>query len=491
MRVFYNSTWQVEWIYTTDFPGRHVPLVIVKNGKPGFVINQWIYWLLEEGITPSLLDERIRAVMHLYEFYNRTYSNRKPTHNESKNLIANFLDAKKYGSANLGWKATPNTSTLKKYLHSINSFDKWQTTFHGASRMNPAEEQFMSSWEIYHDFRRRSKWDPMLHLFPSRVHQKVQHAHTIKIEHSRFRLGKKIIPKAFPINRFVELIEKTSNPRDQMLLLLMGGGSLRGSETLHLYFSDVLGINKYGASKVRLDDPETGEMNWVHKGKNRTGTRAQYLSELYVNDQFKYTNPPLYKLTPRTQGKPGVDHAGFKGMTFSSGGESGITIDGQVIHWHEIFWCDPRFGIRFQKAYDEYVSQNFFNKSSQWPHHPYLFITLEKNNYGMPLKLGALRGVFNRALKRLGMEKSGLGKHSLRHMFGEYCASILNLSIEQTRTLMHHGSTLSTEQYYHLQSEDVRKAINKAIIENAGIKITDYMIMPNSECIQLPETWSK
>jgi len=484
-----KNTYQIEWIYTVDFPNRVIPLVILQDGHPGYTINQWIYWLVEEGITPSLLDQHIRGVMHLYDFHYRTFGNKALNDSQAENLISDFLNAKRYGSELMEWEPNHSKKTVQRYLTSINLFDKWQSVFHGASRMNPSEERFISSWERYHDFQQRTKWDPMLHLFPSHTNKKVEHVHKLYIEHNRFVVGKKQIPKVFPIERFVDLIESTPNPRDKMLWLLMGGGSLRGSEPLHLYGTDILGVDNTGCARIRLDDPETGVISWDEESNSRTGTRAEYLNKCFSNEKFKYTVPELFNLKPRTLGKLGVDHAGFKGMTFSEGGENIISGDGRIHYWHEVFWCDPRFGSKFQQVYMEYMNEYFFDKPSDWPFHPYLFINVNKNNFGLPMKLGGIRKAWMSSLKRIGMGNCGLGRHSLRHMYGEYCASILNLPIEMTRTLMHHASVTSTEVYYHLRSKDVRNAINKAILENAGIKVLDYMILPGSKSIDVPESW--
>jgi len=246
-----------------------------------------------------------------------------------------------------------------------------------------------------------------------------------------------------------------------------------------------------GDTRIRLGDPEIGEFDWELSGRSRTGTREEYLEECYVNEQFKHTIPALYRLAPRTKGKRGADHAGFKGMTFSDDGDNFVMEDGRVVCWHEMFWCDPRFGIRFQKSYEEYTHEHFHGKPSVWPYHPYLFINIEKQTYGQPMTLAAVRGAWKRALKRIGMSGCGLGPHSLRHMFGEYCASVLKMTLEETRVVMHHASTASTEVYFHMRSKDVRDAINKAVAENAGVNITDYMILPGTPPIQLPEIWSK
>lgn len=485
-----NTAYQIEWIYSLEFPGRPVPLIILSDGKPGYAINQWIYWLLEEGTSPATLEKHVSAVMQLYEFYHRVHKDRPITKDISENLISDFLDAKRNGSELMGWKANPRRSTLQNYLRSLNLFDEWHSTFHGAHRMNPSEEAFMSSYEIYLDFKRRDKYDPLIHLFPSRKHMKEIHDHKVRIEHKRFTVGRKSIPKTFPVEKFVDLVERTPNPRDQMLLLLMGGGSLRKSEPLHLFYEDVLGVHDDGSTRIRLADPEDGVITWEKNGKLFEGTRTDYFENCFENTQFRNTNPDLYKLVPRTLGKRGANHVGFKGMTFSDDGERAF-IDGRYTVWNELFWIEPRLGARFQVAYQNYIQEHFYERPKGWPYHPWLFITLEKNRYGMPMTLSALRQAWGSALYRVGLEKSGLTPHSLRHMYGAYCASVLGLPIELTKTLMHHSSISSTEVYYHLRANDVRAAISEANAKQNRTGELEYLIMPNSPRLNMPNTWSE
>ena len=114
---------------------------------------------------------------------------------------------------------------------------------------------------------------------------------------------------------------------------------------------------------------------------------------------------------------------------------------------------------------------------------------LEKNTYGLPMTIGAVRGAWERALKRIGMGNCGLGPHSLRHMYGQYCASVLKLPLEVTSMVMHHSSPLSTKVYYHLKSEEVRHAITSAVKGNAGTDIMDFLIMPDTGRPALPSSW--
>jgi len=489
MKPVANTAWQIEWIYCLDFPGRAFPLVILNDGKPGYVINKWIYWLIEEGTPPSSLEQHVRAIMQLYEFCLRFYHGHAPTEVQSSTLLSDFINARKLGSELMGWKPNPRTSTLQKYLHSITLFDKWNALFHHQKRMNPSEDVFMDRYQRNLAYRQRVKFDLLLHLSPSRAQKKTVYTHNIRIEHHRFRVNSNTIPKAFPIEQFIDLVEKTPNPRDQMLWLLMGGGSLRQSETLHLYYEDILGLAENGSPRVRLADPETGVISWHNEGQQQSGTRTEYLQQCYRNEKFIHTRPDLYQLVPRTRGIRGKDHVGFKGMTFSDSGECAI-IEGKYTLWNELFWIEPAFGHRFQKAYEEYVTTHFYNASPQWPWHPWLLINTTKDRYGTPLSLGAIRQAWKAALKRIGLGDCRLSPHSLRHMYGAYCASILQLPIEMTRTLMHHAAINSTQVYYHLRSSDVRNAITEAILNRQQTEEFRYLIMPSAPRMNVPDSWS-
>jgi hypothetical protein len=494
-----NVHYLIEWVYSVDFPGRPIPLVILRNGEPGFVINQWIYYQLESGISPSLLEERIRAVLHLYEYCCRRFGKAAITAKGAQSMLADFITAKKRGTiaANgsdplgLYWKPNFRLRTLKRTLASINHFDKWHSTYHGAQRLNPDEERFLAAWERFRDFKRRSSWDPLVHLFSSKSQTNRVHGLTLHESHSRFIVGSSEFPKAFPLERFIELVDSAPSPRDQMFFLLCGGASLRQSEPLHLFHEDILGSDDRGQPRIRIADPERGRFSWSTNGVEQSGTREEFLKTVFQNDQFKFTIPALYALQPRTRGKRGKDHVGFKGMTFGDDPLISTLVGGRQAGFNELFWIDPRFGYRFALAYVKYVRTVFHGKPYGWPHHPWLFLNLDRDSYGMPMTIPAVRKAWIRAMKRLGMLHWRLGPHSLRHMFGYYCASILRLPLEITKVLMHHGAVESTQKYYHLRSDEVRNAIISAVIQHGGINVSDYLILPGAPRLQFPEHWER
>ncbi len=470
--------WSVTNIWVSEFPKRTFPLVFIA-GKTSFVINQWIFYLLENGITQSLLEERLRAILHLAEYFFIRYGNKILDENENNTLLHDFLNAKRYGTIDedgfdsLGLYWSPlSLKTIKRYLFAINEFDKWQSRFHGSNRINPSEQLFMNAWEIYSEFQNRKQWDPMFHLFPSKKHIKEVYHNQIRENHARLSSNNKNLPKAFPLNAFVDLVEQSPNPRDKMLWLMLFGLGLRQSEALHIFLEDCYGITDMGEIKVRLGDPEFGEFRWYsNDGKLNIGTRAEYLANCYKNPQFKSTIPKLYNISPRSQyGGRGGMYAGFKGMNFDT---SHSFATNHNLFGNDAHWVDPRLGIYFNKCLKDYLETYFYNKPKSWPYHPFLFINVDKGSFGFPLTIPAIRKAWSRALKRIGLDHLPLGPHSLRHLTGYYCASLLKLPVETTKSILRHVDTSSTTTYYHLSNQVVRDAIINAVTKNQDMNSKD------------------
>ncbi len=484
----------VKWVYTRDFGSRLFPLVFL-SGRASYVLAQWAHFLIKQGIGQSLLDERLRVVVQLFEYATVKYGSGALTEGQTNTLVADYLMARKLGTVDaegfdpLGlWWPRLSKKTLKKYVKAINAFDAFQAAFHGAPRLNPVESRLLTAWQRCQEFRVREKWDMLLHLFPASSTEKAIHSVDVVIEHTRFRIGKKKIPKAFPLHSFIDLVEKSPSPRDRMLWLLMFGLALRQSEPLHMYLEDCFGIDRTGGTRIRLDDPEIGEYRWVDKsGSQRSGTRTDYLMQCFRNEDLKDTIPDLYLIKPRTQyGGYGGMRVGFKGMTFDYD-DSGV-VEPRVFG-NEAVWIDPRLGIYFHKCLEEYLREHFYTRGKGWPYHPFLFICLDKDDYGMPLTIPAIRKAWTRALKRLGMENCGLGPHSLRHLAGYYSATVLKQPIEFTKSMLRHANISSTEVYYHLDSNEVRNRIMKASAQYAGYEFSDYLLFPGAQPLSFPEHW--
>ncbi len=502
----------VIWVYCKGFPGREIPLVLLADGRPGYVINQWIFYLLDEEITPSRLELYVRALCHLYDFAMVRYSDQFDVSKVNRLLLADFIDAKKFGtdsyciktddryswllSLGLYWKPLyQRTNTVTLYLKAINQFDEWQVTFHNSLPLSPYEERFLTTWEIYRDFQQRTNWDPFLHLHAAKRHTKRDYETSVygKYLHKRHEneSSRRKTPKAFPLELFFELINKSQNPRDKLLWLLMGAGSLRGSETLHLFLSDAQGIDpQYGDARIILADPEYGYVRWTNENNQEQYTTREEYFQLNWKNEFFSPDHPLCNLQPRTKyGKRNTMlHAGFKGMTFGDNNSMDVictkSFERRQYDEHHIWWLNARFGEYFWTIFEEYQQEYLWKNHytgqvnpKGWPWHPWLFVCTNKSNYGMPLTMPAIKQAWKRALKRIGMENSGMGMHSLRHLYGYCCANILKCPLEMTQVIMHHANINSTQTYYGLENSIIRETINEAAIREGRIH-TEWMNFP-------------
>lgn len=480
-----SSYHEIVFVRTVQFPDRLFPLIILENGQPGYVINAYLNYLLMRGEQQSTFLQKMHAVCQLYEFCRRIYGENTLSEAETRGLIFQFGSAKLHGTVqpdgydplNLYWRPVL-PRTLRNILRYIDDFDKFQVAHFQAASLNPVEIHFQTAFQRYQEFKTRTSYDPFIHLFPSRSKERKISNYTA-IEHRRDSQPRRP-QKVFPSELIVEMIERTPEPRDKMLLLLMAFGGLRRSEPLHLFHRDVLGqFRDSAAAWIRLSDPVRGVLKWVDlKGFERDGTRAEFHHDLYQNHQFP-SGHPLRNLQPRCLyglGSAGL-YAGFKGMTFTGHDDENF-----------VFWLHEEAGVYFWRLYEQYVADHFHGKPNHWPYHPYLFIRLDAEGYGMPLTLAAMDKLFTRAAERIGT--SGLGAHSLRHLYGYYMASVLKLPIERAQACMHHASILSTQVYYRTAPEVVRREILIAAYHATGRPIPlDLGKKPPISPFSFPTGW--
>ena len=504
------------------------PLVLLADGQPGYIINQWIYYLVDGGMGASNLKLHVRALIFLYALTMARFNQGGFDERARQGLIISFIDAKRHGTdkycttdkphlqylkaLRLNWKKTGLDESIGRYVNAINLFDKWQAIFHGAQRLNPSEKQFMSAWEIYQDFKRRTKWDPLVHLHSARTHEKEtqQVQVSLPFEYGRRQSKKPKTKKAFPIPHLLKLLDCVNNPRDELLLLLMAGGSLRKSEPLHLFRTDIEQPTEWGELSVRLEHPEDGMTEWTDDNNIvQHDTRSECFAKKWHNKHLPKAHQ-LRNLRPRnTYGDKDVLYVGFKGMTF--GESNGANVLGEDFlgrHYdvNYIWWLDPRIGARAQHVYERYRNECLlrnWNTNEKMPvgwlerKHPWLFINLTPENYGEPLSYGSLESLWSHLLVRLvtrhGVDLRGkhLGMHSLRHFYGWYCASVLRLDLTFTKMMMHHACVESTEVYFRLSAAVAQKILTTQYLKSLGYSEEDiqFLIVPGTPKLDWPDEW--
>ncbi|WP_454875323.1 hypothetical protein [Paraburkholderia xenovorans] len=323
----------------------------------------------------------------------------------------------------------------------------------------------------------------MLHLFPARRDTKEVFCHRLPELHQRFQRATVNLPKCFPLQAFVDLVEQCSNPRDKMLYLQLFGLGMRESEPLHLFAEDVFGVTRYGEARVRLDDPDTGLWEW-HDADNRrrVTSRATYLEAYWQNREFRTSCPELYRLLPRTRyGRRGGMYVGFKGMTFHLGESPDTSTLG-----HEAIWIDPRIGVYFRRCFEEYMHENFYGKPYRWPFHP-LYIQQDRKGFGLPMTIPAVKKVWARSMKRIGLDGLNL-PHSLRHLAGYYWRKVLTILSRRCKRCF--DMPIRQDQTInHLSKEAVRVRILESGGAKRNIPLAELVATPESEKLEVPEHW--
>lgn len=224
--------------------------------------------------------------------------------------------------------------------------------------------------------------------------------------------------------------------RDQLILLLMHGGSVRESEPLHLWVHDV-GIDPRNEENalVRLYHPEDGKApdGW----KSRTGktNRSAYLREVHA-------------LTPRTK-LSGTHHVGWK-----------TRVVDHPDNYIQIHWFPAEFGLLFRKLWREHL----LYLTTVERHHPYAFVSYEKSVLGQPYKLSAFNENYANALARIGYDTAqveGRSPHGHRHAYGR---RLTRAGIDPIirKKAMHHSSLASQVVYTSLGVADVSIAMEAA-----------------------------
>ena len=449
---------------------------------------------------PSTLEQHIRALCHLYAFTYARYEN-NITHEGLQILLADFVDAKMLGTdqfcisnlpediwmkkLNLGWPPISLKRTVKQYIRAINDFDDWQ---HKGQKniypLNPYETRVLTDFEKYKNFERKKKYDILLHIDSTRSHTTKDYKYDLaknNKEHKAIDAARKQkYLKAFPLTKFADLVEKTTNIRDKMLWLLMAGTGLRLSECLNLFFTDVIGRQDDGSAAIMLAHPQVGMTTWTDQsGTYHHSTREDYIKTVYKNIHLPEISP-LYNLLPRTlytNSNSGL-WAGWKGSTIHFRDTDRILFPGNDPQQHrpyEIYvlpWMHPTIGRYFYKLYQEYQQTCYwYNRTTGAPEycnklHPWLFINISGPFYGHPLQRKNAYKAFTKALANINMGDHNLGPHSLRHLYAFVHANNSALDKTDTQGLLRHASIDSTEVYYHKTHSQVREEIYSQINPN-------------------------
>ena len=396
------------------------------------------------GSSPGTRVKDACAVGLVYDFFVIAHGARRLRSDEMVGFLGRYIEAREFGNSHLGW--TPvNRNLAIQEVSRFSDFARFCYANLNMPSVNPTEKKLVSDLNLEDQVRfyakstHRKSWDILSHLTRSTEWGKGI-VRTCEFEPKSVNLGRSKHASTFPPDKVLELISKTTNVRDKLYFLLLFFGSLRKSEPLHLFVSDV--STKDQQADILLAHPSHSIHIWNDPfvGKQTT-KRAEFLSK-------------KYGLTPRSNlAESHPYHCGWKAMQFTKNN-----------YETNLFWLIPSIGEYFAKLHSVYMHQ--YRRFAP-DDHPYYFINIDNrrdSTFGKPATLSNMDKAFYRAAKRVGLKPTddGVNPHGARHFYGHFCASYLRLDITTTQRMMHHASKDSTEIYYKVSSLIVNEEIKLA-----------------------------
>ncbi|MBD8616867.1 site-specific integrase [Pseudomonas putida] len=224
--------------------------------------------------------------------------------------------------------------------------------------------------------------------------------------------------------------------RDRLILLLMDCGGCRESEPLHLWVEDVAADPANPKSAlVKIFHPQSGVAPDDSRKRTRKEKRAALLRK-------------KYGLTARNF-LTGSQRVGWKSK-----------IVDHTDNYMQVFWFPPGAGELFANLWKIHLRY----LATVERHHPYAFVSYEKNRMGKPFSLNALNSNYESALARINQIRSksqGCSTHGHRHAFSQRMrrAGLAPIII---RKALHQKSLASQATYTQPTNEEVTEAMNTA-----------------------------
>lgn len=423
-----------------------IPVLLDKNRQVIKPLMEYALHLKTNGRSQSTINNVVRATQLLLYYIsvnpNVFTSPREAFENFSSRLYTGTIGNDGLDASGLYWLPCSN-QVASLHINALNLFTDWLANKYGITSMNPlVDADDLTKQLKFAAWFCKNQYDFLGHIEDKHRNETVLKARSI--------LGKRALGKQkqdaieFPEKYFGDFyfkglggaLDKRAALRDQLILLLMHGGGLRESETLHLWIEDVV-IDSFNNNsvKVRIYHPEEGRApnNW-RSGSGKY-TRAAYLKE-------------KYGLSPRNQLISKM-HVGWKGRMVD-----------HPENYIEVHWFPTVFGEVFAKLWSNYTKiLTRINRN-----HPYAFVSFHHSNCGSPYTLNAFHYNYNQSLRRIGLQPSkanGLSAHSHRHSYGKRLrrADIHSLMIKKC---LHHSSINSQLIYTGPTIKEINLSLNAA-----------------------------
>lgn len=336
-----------------------------------------------------------------------------------------------------------STRMANRHINALKGLTDYLADHEGVLHVNPLVTANSYDQRLnYAAWYRRNQNDFLGHIKDKTVNASAQKARNIRGRRKLSSTDDDAV--AFPERLFEQFYleglggaqDRRCAVRDQLITIMMHGAGLRESEPLHLWIPDVL-IDPHDPERalVRVYHPEEGKApdDW----KSRTGKtkRSACLREKYA-------------LAPRNQLR-GTKAVGWK-----------VRMHDHRDFYIQLHWFSSDFGRVFLKLWKEHL----FYLAAIDRHHPYAFVSYERDSLGQPYTLNAFNKNYAAAMARIGLSTSkadGRSPHGHRHAFGRRL-SRAGVDPMIRKKALHHSSLESQVIYTTPGIADVSQALDQA-----------------------------
>lgn len=362
-----------------------------------------------------------------------------------------------------------STSTVTRHLSALKGLTDYLAEHQSVKHMNPLRTASSHDQRVnYAAWYRRNQNDFLGHIQNKAVSETVKKARNVRGRRALSRVDDDSM--GFPESLFERFYldglgaaqDRRCAVRDQLIVIMMHAAGLRESEALHLWVHDVLiDPHNEGNVIVRIYHPEDGKApeDW----KSRTGktNRSAYLRENYA-------------LTPNNR-RRGTHHVGWKNRL----------VDHRD-NYIQLHWFPTDFGQLFLKLWREHL----LYLATIERHHPYAFVSYEKNYIGRPYTLNAFNNNYASALARIGYSMAkveGRSPHGHRHAYGRRL-SRAGVDPIMRKKALHHSSLESQAVYTTPGIADVTQSLMQATERLEKLSLEGPAIKPFSNWNDLVKT---
>ena len=423
-----------------------IPVLLDQNKDPVKPLVEYVLKLKRDGMSQSTIINYIKATQLLLEYMAANVSGfaspQAMFEGFCSRLYTGTIGDDGLDPSGLYWLPC-SKQVARLHINALSKVTDWLAEKHGAISINPIGEADCLTQRLnYAAWFRKNQHNFLGHIKDKHVNSTVRYARSIQGKRPLGKQSQDAIEfpecyfEAFYFDGLGGAVDRRVVLRDQLIVLLMHGGGMRESETLHLWIEDV-SIDPLNSNsvKVRIYHPEDGKApnNW--RGRSGKTTRAAYLKEKYA-------------LSPRND-LMGKKHVGWKSRVTDSK-------DGYL----EVHWFPTIFGEVFAKLWQDYT--RFLTGVER--NHPYAFVSFHRDHIGNPYTLNAFHDSYRQGLKRIGLKPckaDGLSPHSHRHSYGRRLrrAGVQEVVIQKC---LHHASLESQAVYTTPTLKEVTTSLNAA-----------------------------